>query len=40
MIVMIPEANITEKNSRVLNPPMKDNNSREKESKIYEEQPL
>jgi len=34
---MIPEANNTEQKSRVLNPPM---NSREKESKIYEEQPL
>jgi len=39
-IVLIPEANNTEKKSRVLNPPIKGNNSREKESKICEEQPL
>jgi len=40
MIVLIPKANITKQNSRESNPPMKGKNSREKESKICEEQPL
>jgi len=35
MIVLIPEANITEQNSRVFNPPMEGNNSREKKKAKY-----